>query len=416
MRNKLIYNPAGKEVRIRLDGSKSISNRALLIQALAEQEFELHGLSTSEDTETMQKALIATQDEINVGPAGTTFRFLCALLSQQEGKTTVLTGSKRMLERPIGPLVKALQDLGANITYMGKEGFPPLKICGTKLQGKQVSIRADISSQFISALMMLGPKLQHGLEILLKGEMVSYSYLRLTKEIMQHFGVIVKEERLSDSVYKFVIPPAKYKSAPLEIEADWSAASYYYAIVALSENQALRLQGLQQDSFQGDSAIVKIARAFGVTSCFDQSGLLLSFDPSLRKQSIDWDFTNCPDIAQTVAAAAAGLGINCSMRGLQTLQRKETDRTAALATELSKFGARFYEEGPAWKLDSSQVNLHHQNVTFNTYHDHRMAMAFAPLAAKLKDIEIENPKVVGKSYPAYWQDIANLGFHLESLD
>lgn len=412
--NEISFEGIPKDACLRLDGSKSISNRALLIQALSGHDFALPGLSTAEDVQSMQLALNTHSNKIDVGPAGTTFRFLCALLSLQEGRETMLTGSARMLERPIGPLVNGLRQLGADIEYIGQSGYPPLRIKGTQVPGGEVTIQADISSQFISALMMIGPVLSKGVEIELTGELVSYSYLQLTKSIMLHFGAEIAEYQNERGHLCFKVNPKSYEAKDLQVEADWSAASYYYALVALSNpGNSITLEGLQEQSFQGDSALVEMGPAFGIESQFTEQGLLISKTAVAKQQLLDWDYSNCPDIAQTTAVICAGLGLPARFTGVQTLKRKETDRTAALATELGKLGVRFYEEGSAWLLDPSKADFS-QPVEIDTYHDHRMAMSFAPLAIKLPSILIRDPKVVGKSYPHFWTDLEKIGFTIKT--
>lgn len=398
---------------VQLDGSKSISNRALIIRALSKKNFALTGLSTSDDTWTMDRLLASEEIVRDVHHAGTTFRFLTAYLALQEG-THILTGSERMLQRPIGPLVDALRSIGCRIEYMGVEGYPPLKIDppGDMSDIREVSISASISSQYISALILIAPTLPNGLTIRLVGDMVSESYLKMTLATLAQFGI---EAIYLDNV--ITIPSQDYQVSDYHIEADWSAASYHYAISALAKSSSISLHGLYEDSSQGDAAIVGLAADLGVSTQWHQNVATLSKQEGQTRLS--YDFVNQPDIAQTIAVICAAQGIETDFSGLRTLRIKETDRIHALDTELKKVGSGF----SLAYIDAA--GDHHYKVTspivqpqeiprFQTYKDHRMAMAFAPLAL-LFPIEIESPEVVTKSYPAFWEDLQKLGFVVENM-
>jgi len=400
------------EGTIKLDGSKSLSNRALIIQALCEGDFTVGQCARADDVETM-KLLLASDEEVrDAHHAGTTFRFLCSYLCLQEGEQ-ILTGSTRMQQRPIGALVDALRSIGANISYVKEEGYPPLKIGKLDLASYQskVSVSAGISSQFISSLLLISPSLPDGLEIELIGDLVSRPYLEMTLKMMEYFGV--KHEWVGQTI---IVRPQKYQAKDIVIEADWSAASYFYIMAAFSEKTDLRLEGLWDESLQGDRSIADIMTAFGITSEFSEGVVHLRNDgPS--KQLLDYDFINDPDIAQSVAVACAGTGKPGVFTGLKTLKIKETDRIAALQKELAKVQV-FFSLLPK-KFSKKSESEHYMiegratvladSPDFDTYKDHRMAMAFAPLGM-LFPILVNEPDVVSKSYPAYWEDLQKLGF------
>ncbi|MBI1225729.1 MAG: 3-phosphoshikimate 1-carboxyvinyltransferase [Bacteroidetes bacterium] len=401
---------------IHLDGSKSISNRALIIRALCGEHFDIKNLSTSKDTQLMQQMLASDADVLDVGAAGTTFRFLTAYLAMREGSQT-LTGSERMKQRPIRLLVEALRKLGANIDYLENEGYPPLHIHAPNGLGSthQLAIPADTSSQYLSALLMIAPTLPNGLELELVGKLVSRPYLEMTLHMMAYFGV---EHSWSGNI--IYVPAGKYQPKPFTVEADWSAASYYYALAALSDECDLRLHGLFSNSWQGDSVMEKMMRPFGVETHYEgETTRLLKPKGAVAQPFFEWDFLPCPDVAQTMAVVCGGLGVQGLFSGLETLRIKETDRIAALQNELakvqvflSKLPDRFSKnkdkeyfmvEGKAVVVDAP---------AFQTYEDHRMAMAFAPLAM-LGEIQVEHPQVVEKSYPAFWEDLRGVGFEVE---
>jgi 3-phosphoshikimate 1-carboxyvinyltransferase len=381
-----------------LPASKSISNRVLIMNALAGGTSPLHNLSDANDTQLMLKRIGSSEKEIDVEDAGTTMRFLTAYYSITNQKK-ILTGSARMKERPIGILVEALRSLGVEINYLEKEGYPPLEIKGfTNQKTNSLSIRGDVSSQFISALMMVAPILPNGLSLELTGKIGSRPYIEMTASLMKIFGVNAKfKDNRVDVTYQ------KYKPAEYTVESDWSAASYWFAFVALAKQAEIFLPNVELNSLQGDSAIVKM-KALGVKSEMVNGMLKLTKAPS--EQEIHWDFRDCPDLAQTVAVICAAKNIKGFFTGMESLRIKETDRISALQDELRKIGADLIEDDPAhWRLIPS--NALPKSASFLSYKDHRMAMAFAPLCTVM-NVEIEDPAVVRKSYPRYWDDVASV--------
>lgn len=385
-----------------MPASKSISNRVLIMSALAKEKSSLHNLSDANDTQLMLKRVNSSDYEIDVEDAGTTMRFLTAYFSITNQKK-LLTGTKRMQERPIGILVNALRSLGADITYVGNEGYPPLKINGfAEQKTNRIKIRGDVSSQFISALMMVAPTLPQGLSLELEGKVGSRPYIEMTSSLMKHFGVESKFEGNEISV-----KPQSYRAANYTVESDWSGASYWFAFAALAQEAEILLPRLSLNSLQGDRAIADMD-ALGVTATM--SGDKIKLTKKSSAQEIHWDFTHCPDLGQTVAVICAAKGIKGFFSGLESLRIKETDRIAALQNELAKIGAELKEEDSAhWTLIPSTKLP--SSAAFQTYKDHRMAMAFAPLAT-LMDVSIENPGVVKKSYPTFWEDVKSFGFAL----
>ena len=385
-----------------LPASKSISNRALILNALSGNKSTLHNLSDANDTQLMLKLVGSADKIIDVEDAGTTMRFLTAYFSATN-QHKIVTGTHRMKERPIGILVDALRSLGADIEYLEKPGYPPLEI--KQFSGQKTDtlrIRGDVSSQFISALMMVAPTLPQGLSLILEGKIGSRPYIEMTASMMKLFGVAC------DVLDKQVnIPPRPYQPTEFTVESDWSGSSYWYAFASLASKAELRLPRLFLDSLQGDSAIMKIMESLGIQTAMD--GNLVSLSKTDRMEKISWDFTHCPDLAQTVAVVCAAKGVEGNFTGLESLRIKETDRIAALQNELRKIGADLREEKDHWKLIPSKKFP--EKAFFNTYKDHRMAMAFAPLAT-IMDVEIENPSVVRKSYPRFWDDMRRLGFEL----
>ncbi|MGI9159968.1 MAG: 3-phosphoshikimate 1-carboxyvinyltransferase [Saprospiraceae bacterium] len=393
------------EGALALEGSKSISNRALLMLTLAGARAEewLSHISTAKDTRIMQALLAQPAASYDAGDAGTVFRFMTAYLCLQPGDQ-VLTGSTRMLERPIAPLTDALRALGADLEYLGREGYPPLHIGGARPRGGAVSVRADVSSQFLSALLMIGPYLTDGLELSLQGAPASRPYLDMTLRMMRYFGAEAQWMR-PDMIRVY---PGEYIPRKLAVEADWSAASYWYALAALSDRAELVLRGLHANSLQGDAVIAEMATAFGVETQYETGGVRLRYAGAPAPESLDLDFRDCPDIAQTMAVLCAGRGVPARLSGLATLAIKETDRIAALQCELHKIGVQMKPTGTdAYQL-SGRADLSGYPV-FSTYGDHRMAMAFAPLAL-LGPIGIEHPEVVEKSYPGFWARLRAVGF------
>jgi 3-phosphoshikimate 1-carboxyvinyltransferase len=391
------------DVKIQLASSKSESNRALIINALSGFKGDLQNLSSARDTQTMIRLLKSEDPIADVIDAGTTMRFLTAYFAAT-GQTKTMTGTPRMCERPIGILVEALKTIGAEIDYLKQEGYPPLQIHGLGEQkNNEVTIRGDVSSQYISALTMIAPTLPQGLKIHLTGELGSIPYIKMTLAQMKAFGV----EAEADWENKVIsIAPQAYAPTSYKVESDWSGASYWYSIVALStfEDTRVELLGLKENSLQGDSAIVDIMTQLGVKSTFTADGVLLTKIPA--QKTLDWDFTNCPDLAQTVAVTCVAKGIEATFTGIESLKIKETDRILALQNELKKFGGSLTEviTNTAYKVSGSGFEFGSNDITIATYDDHRMAMAFAPLAM-LTDVTIEEPHVVVKSYPSFWDDL-----------
>jgi 3-phosphoshikimate 1-carboxyvinyltransferase len=401
--------------RIRLDGSKSISNRALIIQALCKDDFEIKHLSKSKDSQSMQALLEKGEGTLDVGPAGTTFRFLTSYLALKPG-TQILTGSERMLKRPIGKLVDALRNLGADITYLKEEGFPPLQIGEAKVGDEnEISIAANTSSQFISSLLLIAPSLSNGLKLHLSDKIVSRPYIEMTLGVMEYFGIQYSWE--NDLIE---IKPQAYVAKDFVVEADWSAASYYYGLAALSEDCKLQLSGLFENSFQGDAAIIQIMEKLGVETIHNKEGVQLLKKKDFKMPPIfEWDFIECPDLAQSIAATLAGLGLQGLFTGLETLYIKETDRVKALQNELGKIGIYISKLPPRITGDESQQFYlldgkpdFPEKYEVETYEDHRMAMALAILSI-LNPVHIEEPAVVVKSYPAFWKDLNHLGFEIK---
>lgn len=398
-------------VKIALASSKSESNRALIINALANFSGDLQNLSTARDTQTMIRLLKSTDQTADVIDAGTTMRFLTAYFAATN-QNKIMTGTPRMCERPIGILVDALRSIGAEIDYLKKEGYPPLHIKGfSEQKSNEVTIRGDVSSQYISALLMIAPTLPQGLTIKLIGELGSIPYIKMTLEQMKAFGVNY-DANWEQKIIKIL--PDIYQSTTYKIESDWSGASYWYSIVALSEfeDTQVELLGLKENSLQGDSDIVNIMSHLGVKSTFTENGVFLTKIPA--KKTLCWDFTNCPDLAQTVAVTCAAKHIEATFTGIESLKIKETDRIVALQNELQKFGGELIEvvKNTEYLVRKSAVQSPKYTVTIATYDDHRMAMAFAPLAM-LMDVVIEEPNVVVKSYPSFWEDLS-LVLSLES--
>lgn len=397
--------------KIYLDGSKSISNRALMIRALCDDFFEIVHLSTSNDTQVMQLLLESPFEALDAGVSGTAYRFMAAYLATRPG-SHILMGAERMKQRPIGPLVEALRKLGARIEYLEREGYPPLMIRHSKQLGtvRTLAIPATVSSQFLSALLLIAPVLPDGLELKLEGKPVSKPYVEMTLQMMEYFGVSHTWEENTIRV-----PAQKYQPRPFRVEADWTAASYYYAMAAFSRQCDLKLFGLHTGSWQGDAIVGEMMQYFGVETVFLEDHVCLSKVPDL-KPVFEWDFLPHPDLVQTLAVVCGGLGVRGLFTGLDTLSIKETDRIAALQNELARVGV-FLSELPSKTLEGSDLPAYliegkaevKGAPLFRTYGDHRMAMAFAPLAM-FGDVKVEDPEVVKKSYPAFWKDIQKIGF------
>ena len=391
---------------IAITGSKSETNRSLLLQALL-PNIKIENLSNSDDGAVMKKGLAKSKGEVDIHHAGTAMRFLTAFFASQEGKQVVLTGSQRMQERPIKVLVEALQSLGADIQYEKEAGYPPLKISGKKLEKSQVSLPANISSQYISALLLIAPSLENGLELDLIGKITSVPYIKMTLALLEQIGVQTSFEGNKIKV----APKQEVEDSTLVVESDWSSASYFYSIAAMSEvGTEIQLSSYKQSSLQGDSVLAKIYKDFGVETTFSNNTILLHKKADVISDNLEYDLSNAPDIAQTIAVSCLGLGIGCHLTGLHTLPIKETDRLAALQTELGKFGATVDIDSESLTLQS-QTNLN-IGVAVDTYNDHRMAMAFGPLALKT-DFMVNDAEVVSKSYPDFWKDLKTLGFGIE---
>ena len=400
-----IAHPNGHcEGSINITGSKSETNRLLLLQALF-NGFELKNTSNSDDSKVMQKALQTSSDRIDIHHAGTAMRFLTAYFSHIQGRSVVLTGSSRMQERPIQILVDALRDIGASISYEKEEGFPPLKIHGKKLAGGKVELPADVSSQYISALLLLGPVLEQGLELHLVGKITSIPYINMTLSLLNSLGVSTSFE----GQLICVSPMKEIKKDIQIVESDWSSASYFFSIAALSETAEIHLTSFRKESLQGDSVLRSIYDNLNVSSHFEGDTLILKKENKPLPTSLKLDLSKAPDIAQTIAVSCYGLGIGCDLVGLHTLKIKETDRLEALNTELSKLGATIKVTENSLHL-SPGINFK-ENCSISTYNDHRMAMAFAPLALKIP-LQIEASDVVSKSYPDFWKDMKKLNFQL----
>ena len=409
MKYRLAYQSSPEHKVIALNGSKSISNRVLIIRALCDKSFEIGNLSSAKDTRTLHSLLNTVTEgaTLDTGAAGTTFRFLTAYLSLQDG-TQILTGSERMKQRPIGVLVDALRKLGAKIEYLEKEGYPPLKIHSLQNNTvKEINLPANISSQFISALMLIAPVMPEGLIITLEGEIVSLPYLLMTKNLMSYFGAQVDFDG-----NRFIIQPGSYEPKPFEVEGDWSAASYYYSIVAFEDiGYQIVLEGLDADSVQGDKVIAEIAETFGVETTYLPNAIRIKKVSPTVDQKFDYDFILCPDLAQSVSIMMAGLGVSGELSGLKTLRIKETDRIFALQKELSKVNVLIDDFDQEGMLNQQgEVNIDGIPL-FETYEDHRMAMTLACLAI-FGGIEIMEPDVVKKSYPHFWRDLQSIGFEI----
>jgi 3-phosphoshikimate 1-carboxyvinyltransferase len=390
-----------------LPSSKSLSNRALIINALMQNRGHLENLSDARDTRLMQTLLSTPDHVINVMDAGTTMRFLTAFFAVT-GQEKLLTGTDRMKERPIHLLVDALRTLGVTMSYREKEGYPPIEVHGfAKQLTDTLSIRGDVSSQFISALMMVGPALPRGLTIQLEGKVGSLPYLMMTAELMNLFGV-----RPEVDGNRIRIPAGQYKPAHYRVEPDWSAASYWFAFTALAEEATILLPGVQSKALQGDRVIADIMDRLGVNAGFQEDGLLLTKKP-VSSSTLTWDFANCPDLAQTVFPVCAALNVRGTFTGLESLRIKETDRIAALQAELGKIEARLTEDSGRWELIPGKPLKAYKTISISTYHDHRMAMGFAPWATQVP-LRMESPEVVNKSYPTFWDDLAAMGFILEN--
>ena len=391
---------------VQLPASKSISNRALILNALSYSPYDIQNLSDCDDTEVMVKALNSDSRDFDIKAAGTAMRFLTAFLSKIVGEWTI-TGTERMKNRPIKLLVDALNSLGARIEYIEKEGYPPLRIFGSALQGGEISLAGGVSSQYISALLMIAPLMEKGLTLHLEGNIISRPYINLTLQLMEQFGV-----KAIWNGQTIKILPQEYKPIRFTVESDWSAASYWYSIMALSKNAEIELLGLFKNSLQGDAAGAKLFAQLGVGTTFTDRGVVLKYDGNAVKKLI-YNFVNEPDLAQTFVVTCVLLNIPFRFTGLQSLKIKETDRIEALKTELRKLGYLLTDSNDSileWNGERCEPEA---DPIIATYEDHRMAMAFAPAALVLpKGLKVADPEVVTKSYPAYWEDLRKAGFAL----
>ncbi len=414
---------------ISLPASKSISNRMLLLRTLSGGRIRLHNISDCDDTIAMEQGLKSAKVRelessegqlpaiIDIGAAGTAMRFLTAYFATTEGQDVVITGTERMRHRPIGVLVDALRSMGADISYDGEDGYPPLHIKGRQLEGGTISLPGNVSSQYISALLMVAPAMQKGLTLNIVGEVISRPYICITTSLMRRFGISIEEP----DNHTIIVRPGKYQGGEYTIENDWSAASYWYEILVLAPQGEVRLHGLFADSLQGDSCVSRLFEPLGITTEFDESGAVLRKSSRVNSQwSITNDLTTCPDLAQTMVATCCGMGIAFRFSGLQSLRIKETDRLLALRQELGKLGYQINEhDGSVLESGAKKseiANSHLSDISIDTYNDHRMAMCMAPLAVLCEDgLIINDAQVVSKSYPTFWDDLKTAGYGVERL-
>lgn len=394
-------------VRLKITGSKSESNRALILKALY-SNIELVNLSNSDDTRLLQQALTSKQETVDIHHAGTAMRFLTAYFAAKDHKTICLTGSSRMKERPIEVLVNALRGLGADIQYLENEGFPPIMINGRSLNENYTELKANVSSQYISALLLVAPSLKNGLRIRLIGKITSRPYIEMTLSLLNRIGV--KTDFQDNDIVVNPLNQIKDRKT-ITVESDWSSASYYYSLISLSEpGTSVHLYHYFKDSLQGDSVLQEIYRLFGVETQFTETGITILKSQQPQLDQIKLDLAGAPDIAQTIVVTCFGLGMSCHLTGLHTLKIKETDRLEALRTELTKLGAQILVTKDSLTL--KKTNNYIEDQMIQTYNDHRMAMAFTPLAL-VGGILIEDPEVVSKSYPDFWKDLETLGIDLK---
>ena len=389
---------------ITITGSKSESNRLLLLKALF-TNLEINNVSNSDDSQYMLKALKSDDSTVDIHHAGTAMRFLTAYFATLEGKTTLLTGSQRMQERPIKILVDALRELGADIAYDKEEGYPPLRITGKTFVKDEVRLKANVSSQYISALLLMATKLKNGLKLHLDGKITSVPYINMTLSLLNQIGVETSFEGQLIQVKPYLDTVSK----TLTVESDWSSASYFYSIIALSPvGTQINLSTYKKDSLQGDAVLQAIYKQLGVTTTFEGSNINLKKTTTQLPDCLNLDLANAPDIAQTIVVSCLGLQVNCNLTGLHTLKIKETDRLEALKNEINKFGT-------AIKITNDSLHLLNPklltpNAIIETYNDHRMAMAFAPLALRT-EFSIKEAEVVSKSFPDFWENLKQLGFN-----
>ena len=405
--NYVIKRPDSLKAVVKLPASKSICNRALILNALSYSPYDIQNLSDCDDTDVLVKALNSNERDFDIKAAGTAMRFLTAFLSKVVGEWTI-TGTERMKNRPIKILVDALNSLGAKVEYMEKEGYPPLRIFGSALQGGEISLAGGVSSQYISALLMIAPLMEKGLTLHLEGNIISKPYIHLTLQLMAQFGV---EAEWNGQTIK--VRPQEYQPIPFVVESDWSAASYWYAMMALSRHAEIELLGLFKNSLQGDAAGAKLFAQWGVGTTFTDRGVLLKRNGNSVKKLI-YNFVNEPDLAQTFVVVCTLLNVPFRFTGLQSLKIKETDRIEALKTELRKLGYLLKDSHDSileWNGERCEPDA---DPVIATYEDHRMAMAFAPAAlVRPEGIEIAHPEVVSKSYPRFWEDLKEAGFSIQ---
>jgi 3-phosphoshikimate 1-carboxyvinyltransferase len=396
-----------EDSQLNITGSKSETNRLLLLKALF-PNITLANTSNSDDSEVMQKALAGNDEIVDIHHAGTAMRFLTAYFSVNEGREVVLTGSSRMQERPIKILVEALAQLGVEISYEKEEGYPPIRIKGKKVTASKVKLAANVSSQYISALLLVASKLDNGLELTLEGEITSIPYIKMTLALLNDLNI---QTSFEGNVIK-VFPKEAVESKEMVVESDWSSASYFFSLVALSDAAKITLSSYKENSLQGDSELVSLYEKMSVKTTFQNNKMTLEKVAGFNYQDVNFELNNTPDIAQTIVVTCLGLGIGCHLTGLHTLKIKETDRLEALKIELTKLGANISVTNDSLTLERSG-NINH-DVHIATYNDHRMAMAFAPLAIKVPII-IDDAEVVSKSYPDFWNDLKALNFQVSEL-
>ncbi|EJG01310.1 3-phosphoshikimate 1-carboxyvinyltransferase [Flavobacterium sp. F52] len=393
--------------QLNITGSKSETNRLLLLKALF-PNITLANTSNSDDSEVMQKALVGNDEIVDIHHAGTAMRFLTAYFAVNEGREVVMTGSSRMQERPIKILVDTLRQLGVEISYEKEEGYPPIRIKGKKVTASKVTLAANVSSQYISALLLVASKLENGLELTLEGEITSIPYIKMTLALLNDLDIKASFEGNVIKVY----PKEAVESKEMVVESDWSSASYFFSLVALADAAKITLSSYKENSLQGDSELVSLYEKMGVKTTFQNNKMTLEKVSGFNYQDVNFELNNTPDIAQTIVVTCLGLGIGCHLTGLHTLKIKETDRLEALKTELTKLGANISVTNDSLTLVKSDTINH--DVKIGTYNDHRMAMAFAPLAIKVPII-IEDAGVVSKSYPDFWDDLKALNFQISEL-
>ncbi|WP_185851180.1 3-phosphoshikimate 1-carboxyvinyltransferase [Blattabacterium cuenoti] len=398
---------------ISITGSKSISNRLLILKALYEKDIHIDNISNSEDTKILQENLTKTSNLLDIHHAGTAMRFLTSYFSIQEGKEVVLTGSDRMKERPIYVLVEALKRLGGKIFYLEKIGYPPIKIIGKKIIGGEIDINAKVSSQYISSLMLISSKFQKGLKLYLKEKITSIPYIKMTLKLLSLAGINISWEGKIIHIFPGKEKGNKYFS----VESDWSSSSYYYSMASIVKKSNISLKNYTKDSLQGDRKVSSIYdKYFGVSTIFHKNEIRLHKKCNfLTPKKIILDLNKTPDLAQTIAVTCSALKIKCHLKGLETLKIKETDRLYALKNELLKFGVKVIITNSCLKIHDFFLPDSRQNIKIKTYQDHRMAMSFTPFCF-FSSIKIEDPKVVEKSYPNFWTDLQNLNFSINFCD